>query len=293
MYLQQFANFLRYEKRCSEHTTTAYLKDLDQFGEFLKAEQRGEIEAATQADVRAWIVVMMEHHEPRSINRKLSSLKSFYKFHNREGHLENNPVHLIPALKVSKRLPTVVQEDDLSKLLDSEELFSKDFCGLRDRLILELLFGTGIRLSELIGLSHKDVNMTEKQIKVLGKRSKERIVPLNQTLYQLICQYLEKKKLESFKYDSLFLIVTDEGKTAYPGFIYNKVKKYLEYITTAGKKSPHVLRHTFATSLLNKGADLNAIKEMLGHASLAATQVYTHNSVERLKTIYKLAHPKA
>ncbi len=292
MYTEYFINYLKYEKRYSAHTISAYAADLEQFGIYLNS-QGLDWATAELKDLRAWVIGMMADTEARSINRKLSTLRSFYKFLNREGHLSSNPTLLMKALKVSKKLPEVVQEDKICALLDSENVFTDDFSGLRDKTVLEILFGTGMRLAELLGLKESDIDQYNKTVKVMGKRSKERIVPLNETLYQIICRYLEKKKAQNFEIDSVFLIVTDEGKSASPQFIYKLVRKYLELITKADKRSPHVLRHTFATSMLNKGADLNAIKEILGHASLAATQIYTHNSVERLKSIYKQAHPKA
>jgi integrase/recombinase XerC len=178
-------------------------------------------------------------------------------------------------------------------MLDENEVFGKDFKGVRDKLIVEMLFGTGMRLSELLGLKETDINVYEGTVKVLGKRNKERIIPVNNELKLLLAEYLELKKKQNFNNNSLILIVTDKGASAYAKLIYLTVQKYLSYISTQEKKSPHVLRHTFATSLLNRGADLNAIKELLGHANLSATQIYTHNSVERLKSIYKQAHPKA
>jgi len=187
----------------------------------------------------------------------------------------------------------VVEDVKLTQMLDDNEVFSDDFKGLRDKLVIETLFGTGIRLAELIGIKETDINIYEGTVKVLGKRNKQRIIPINNELKLLMARYLEAKKSEKFNNNSLALLVTDKGADAYPKLIYLIVNKYLSYISTQNKKSPHVLRHTFATSLLNRGADLNAIKELLGHANLSATQIYTHNSVERLKSIYKQAHPKA
>lgn len=293
MFIEQFNNYLKYEKRYSDHTIIAYHKDLDQFGKFL-AVSGLDYSTAKYSDVRSWVVSLMDQAiDPRTINRKLTSLRSFYKFLNRENQLSCNPVLMVRALKVPKRLPTVVQEDGLNTLLDNESLFGEGFGALRDRVVLEILFGTGMRRAELLSVKENDINIYDRSIKVLGKRNKERIVPLTSQLTDLISCYLREKSAQSFEDASSALIVTDEGKSAYPALIYRIVRKYLSLITTAGKRSPHVLRHSFATTLLNKGADLNAIKELLGHASLAATQIYTHNSVERLKSIYKQAHPKA
>jgi integrase/recombinase XerC len=211
----------------------------------------------------------------------------------REGLIVANPTSKLQSPKNVKRLPVVVEDEKLSAMLNSGEVFSDDFEGVRDKLVIETLFGTGIRLAELVTLKEENINILENTIKVLGKRNKERIVPINHELKLLLEKYTELKKNQNFHNNSLTLIVTNKGLEAYPKFVYLIVHKYLSYISTQDKKSPHVLRHTFATSLLNRGADLNAIKELLGHANLSATQVYTHNSVERLKSIYKQAHPKA
>ncbi len=229
---------------------------------------------------------------PQSITRKLSSLRSFYKFLQREGVLAKNPMTQVQAPKVAKRLPVVVEEQKLNALLDTDLAFTADFAGQRNRIILELLFGTGIRLAELIGLKNADIDTYQEQVKVLGKRNKERIVPLTKPLVHLLKEYITQKNELGFS-ETDALIVTDAGKPAYPQLIYRVVKYTLGQISTQNKKSPHILRHTFATALLNNGADLNAIKELLGHANLSATQVYTHNSIEKLKSIYKQAHPKA
>lgn len=292
MHLDRFYTYLQHEKRFSPHTLTAYKTDLLQFFAFVEAEAN-----ASFTDVfliRNWIVQLMDKkNDARSVNRKISSLKTYFKFLLREKLVEDNPMAKIQSPKLAKKLPVIIREESISQLLDNETVFENNFSGTRDKLVIEILFGTGIRLAELLGLNETDINWYENAIKVLGKRSKERIVPLNKELLLLIKAYLNVKKSENFNNNSLKLIVTDGGSDSYPKLIYRIVQKYLGYITTQNKKSPHVLRHTFATSLLNNGADLNAIKELLGHANLSATQVYTHNSVERLKLIYKQAHPKA
>ena len=293
MFIERFTNYLQYEKRFSAHTLSAYLQDLQQFQKFL-SQSALDFAVVKHHDIRSWIVDLLDKQaEPRSVQRKLSTLRTFYKFLLREMLVEANPTLQVKAPRVSKILPVFIEDSNLNSLLDNAEVFGEGFEGLRDRVVLELLFGTGIRLAELITLSDADVNLYEQTIKVFGKRSKERIIPVNVSLMKLLKQYIEEKSKQNFQNLSQKLLVTSEGKAAYPKLIYRIVKKYLAYISTNEKKSPHVLRHSFATSLLNKGADLNAIKELLGHASLAATQVYTHNSVERLKTIYKQAHPKA
>jgi integrase/recombinase XerC len=292
MFIERFIQYLKFEKRFSPHTVNAYQKDLLQFSAFIN-KMDWDIAAISHVHVRSFMVDLIEHEiDPRSINRKISVLRSYFKFLLREKLAEANPMLQVKAPKVSKRLPVVVEDVKLNQLLDTNTVFSDDFSGSRDRLVLELLFGTGIRLAELLTLKPSDINKWEQTIRVLGKRNKERIIPVNTSLLKLIEEYIRIKE-SAFDTISEHLIVTNDGLNAYPKLIYRIVNKYLSYISTQNKKSPHVLRHTFATSLLNKGADLNAIKELLGHSSLAATQVYTHNSVERLKSIYKQAHPKA
>ncbi len=295
MFLERFIQYIKYEKRYSPHTVAAYHSDLEQFFKFLNhSEQTTTLPSEiTYQDIRNWMVHLMSDVTARSVNRKIATLRKYFKFLLREGLITNNPTSKIQSPKSLKHLPIVVEDEKLNAMLNDTDVFSNDFEGLRDKLVIETLFGTGIRLAELIGLKEQDVNIYEGTIKVLGKRNKERIVPINHELKLLLEKYLHLKKNQNFDNISLTLIVTNKGAVAYPKFIYLIVHKYLSYISTQNKKSPHVLRHTFATSLLNRGADLNAIKELLGHANLSATQVYTHNSVERLKSIYKQAHPKA
>ncbi len=300
MFIKRFVQYLQFEKRFSSHTVTAYQNDLQQFSDFLKDIEL-DFSYASHTHVRSWMVDLLDKgSEAKTINRKISTLRSFYKFLEREQLILKNPTSQILAPKIPKRLPIVIDEKKLDSLLDNnvednkgKKIFTEDFSGLRDRLIIELLYGTGIRLSELVNLKESDVNYYEQYIKVLGKRNKERIIPINASLIKLLKQYTDDKITKNFSNNSDSLIVTNRGENAYSKFIYRIVNNCLSYISTNDKKSPHILRHTFATSLLNQGADLNAIKELLGHASLAATQVYTHNSVERLKSIYKQAHPKA
>jgi integrase/recombinase XerC len=292
MVLERFYNYLQYEKRYSKHTLIAYQNDLQQYSQFLTSLQINIIEA-NHHSIRSWMVSLMDDEiDPRSINRKISALRSLYKFLLKENLIEENPVLKIRAPKVAKKLPTFIAEDKISQLLDAD-FFENSFSGLRDKLVIELLFGTGIRLSELIGLKLNNFLPKESTIKVLGKRNKERIIPVNITLLNLLNQYLTLRTELNISEDIQTLIVTDNNTAAYSKFIYRLVQKYLSYVSTHNKRSPHVLRHSFATTLLNKGADINAIKDLLGHSSLAATQVYTHNSIERLKSIYKQAHPKA
>lgn len=296
MFLDRFIQYIKFEKRYSPHTVSAYRSDLDQFMSFVNGPDQSitHPEEITHHQLRNWIVELMNQGlTAASINRKVATLRKYFKFLVQEGVITVNPTSKIVTPKIPKHLPVVVEDARLTQMLDNGEVFTDDFKGTRDKMIIEMLFGTGMRLSELLGVKDTDINIYEGTVKVLGKRNKERIIPMNQELRHLLLKYNELKKSESFGNNSLMLIVTDKGANAYPKLIYLTVHKYLSYISTQNKKSPHVLRHTFATSLLNAGADLNAIKELLGHANLSATQIYTHNSVERLKSIYKLAHPKA
>ena len=292
---EEFLNHIRYEKRLSHHTITAYSTDLEQFDLFLRTEF--SLETPGTADfrqIRAWVVSLVESGlDKTSVNRKIATLRSFYGYLLRKKAIDLDPTLKIQALKTSKKLPIYVEEKPMETLLDDVE-FTDDFSGLRDKLVLELLYGTGIRLSELIGLKIADVNLYEKTILVLGKRNKHRVVPLTAASFALVQHYITAKDTElGDKADLNSLIVSDQGNPAYPVMIQRIVKRYLTLVTTLDKKSPHVLRHSFATHLLNRGADLNAIKDLLGHSSLAATQIYTHSSLEQLKKTYDQAHPKA
>ncbi|HTE01166.1 MAG TPA: tyrosine-type recombinase/integrase [Mucilaginibacter sp.] len=293
--MERFIQYIKFEKRYSPHTVSAYQSDLDQFFKFLNSPEETVThpEEITYQHIRNWMVELMSDKTARSVNRKIATLRKYFKFLLREGVITNNPASKIQSPKTLKHLPVVVEDVKLSAMLNDSEVFTDDFEGLRDKLVMEILFGTGMRLAELVTLKDVNINIYEGTLKVLGKRNKERIIPINHELKLLLIKYLDLKKNQLFHNNSATLIVTNKGAEAYPKFIYLIVQKYLSYISTQNKKSPHVLRHTFATSLLNRGADLNAIKELLGHANLSATQVYTHNSVERLKSIYKLAHPKA
>ncbi|MEQ8879538.1 MAG: tyrosine-type recombinase/integrase [Cyclobacteriaceae bacterium] len=289
-----FLRYLQYEKRYSSHTIEAYQRDLAQFSDYLAEtfEITNYVETA-HVHLRGWVVSLIESGvSPRTVNRKIATLKSFYKYLQVREHVSQNPATRLKPLKTEKKLPAFVRETEIDTLLDQIE-YSDDFEGLRDKLILELLYGTGIRLAELIGLKDRDINSFQENIKVLGKRNKERVIPIGKNLVQLIRRYTEKRQLEDFEEMTPFLLVTNTGQQLYPMFVYRIVQKYLQLVTTLSKKSPHVLRHTFATHLLNKGADLNAVKDLLGHTSLAATQVYTHNSMEKLKSVFEQAHPKA
>ncbi|MBK7850517.1 MAG: tyrosine-type recombinase/integrase [Bacteroidetes bacterium] len=292
MNIQSFLQYLQFEKRFSPHTLLAYESDLEQFFTYQKkAYEVSEVSEINHPMIRSWIVSMMEQGiTPRSINRKITTLKTYYKFLLRKGEIHLNPMLKVLSPKTSKRLPVYVEEPKMDLLFD-EANFSGDFEAIRDRLILEFLYATGMRLSELIGLTDKDVDPFQGQLKVLGKRNKERIIPFTTKLKGLIKEYRDERDQHFSAVPSFF--VTDKGKTLYPKLVYRIVTRRLGEVTTLDKKSPHILRHTFATHMLNNGADINSVKELLGHANLSATQVYTHNTIEKLKQAHKQAHPRA
>lgn len=290
--IKSFLRYLQYEKRYSQHTVTAYAADLEQFSTFLTQENTS-IDKAEYQHIRLWVISLVEDGlNPTSINRKMASLRSFYKFLLKRELIKTDPSQRLQALKTPKKLPEFIQEKDMMMLFD-HHTFANDFFGLRDKLILELLYGTGMRRAELLGLRDDSINFQKKQIKVLGKRNKERIIPVTDTVISLITDYINTRNKQFEKLTTNALIVTDKGRDCYPVFVYRTVVKYLGGVVSLQKKSPHVLRHTYATHLLNNGADLNAVKDLLGHTSLAATQVYTHNSLEKLKKVFQQAHPKA
>ena len=293
--LDSFINYLEFEKRASAHTVLAYRKDLEQFSEFCRtAFEKADIAQAEHAEIRAWIIDLVEEGlSSTSINRKIATLRSFYKFLLRSDEISKDPTYKIKALKTPKRLPEFVQEEAIEKILD-EFQYENTFEGQRDRMVMEFLYLTGVRLSELIALKWGDINLASDSVKVFGKRKKERIIPINNVLKKNIISY-KKVFEETFSNvdHSDYFIVSIKKEQAYPMKIYRIVRQYLDLFAQTQKRSPHLLRHTFATHLLNKGADLNAVKDLLGHANLAATQVYTHNSMEKLKAVFEQAHPKA
>ncbi len=287
---ESFNQYLQFEKRFSNHTLVAYTNDLVQFFSFLeKTYEIKTIEEINHTIVRSWIVSLMEQNiTPRSVNRKITTLKTFYKYLLRQQLITENPMLKIQSPKTSKRLPVFVEKEKMDLLLDVVD-FGKDEEGQRNKLIIEIFYNTGMRLSELINLKVANIDLFSFQMKVLGKRNKERIIPFGRELKNEIQNYIKTKK----DLPNEYLFETQKGKKLNPPTVYAVVHNYLSQVTTIDKKSPHVLRHTFATHMLNNGADLNAIKELLGHANLSATQVYTHNTVEKLKNIHKQAHPKA
>ena len=293
MLIDSFLDYLRYERNYSNYTIEAYSKDLRQFEEYVKLNKEsvfvpGDVDADL---VRSWIVSLMDEKlSPVSVNRKLSSLKSFFKFLMKQGSISVNPLRLITGPKTKKPLPYFVRDKEMELLLDGDG-FDEDFEGVRDRLILEMLYDTGIRRSELIGIQDSDVDFGAMQIRVTGKRNKQRLIPFAEGLKNLIQAYTEVRNREVGS-ESGWFFVRKNGEQLSAGIVYTIVKKKLSEIPTLAKRSPHVLRHSFATSMLNNGAELNAVKELLGHSSLASTSVYTHTTFEELKKVYH-AHPRA
>ena len=289
MLKNKFIKYLSAEKRFSEHTITSYSTDLDQFTIFLSEEYQisNEVSEISFQIVRSWIASLLEKGvTPRSVNRKISTLKTYFKFLIRENVILESPMLKIVAPKSKKRLPVFIEENQIENLLNEVE-FDEGFIGERDKLIIELFYVTGIRLSELINIKIFDINFSNSLIKVLGKRNKERLIPLSINIVNELQTFVKKHNLNNYLFTNL------GGTKVYTKLVYRVVKKYIGKISSVNKKSPHILRHTFATHMLNNGADINAIKELLGHANLSATQVYTHNTIEKLKTVYKQAHPRA
>lgn len=293
MAISDFLIYLKTEKRYSDNTIKAYKNDLAQFEEYILSESgHFVLKDITSFEIRQWVMLLMfDEKSATSVGRKLSALRSFFKYLRRQGLVSKNPVVAITAPKKSKRLPVFVKEAEMNKLLD-EIPFPDGIIGCRDRLILELLYHTGLRVSEVAGLRSTQIDFDTKAIRVIGKRGKERLVPLTNPLFISIGKYAELKEKEFVSHDPCFFI-TDKGKPVYEKLIYRVVNKYLGLVTTVSKKSPHVLRHSFASVLLNKGADINVIKELLGHSNIAATEVYTHSTFKDLSKAYKLAHPRA
>ena len=294
--IEAFLKYLRFEKRLSVHTIIAYENDLKQFSNFLAIQfQEDKIEEAQYQLIRGWIVSLVELGiEPRSINRKIAALRSFFKYLQRQEVVSKGPMTKVKALKTSKNLPSFIKETEIPQVLDNPSTpFENTFEGQRNRLIIELFYATGIRLSELINLKESAIDYRNRTIKVLGKRNKERVIPFNANLVLIIESYLHMRNREIEKMAHGLLLVTDTGDKCYPMLIHRIINKHLLLNSTVDKKSPHVLRHTYATHLLNNGAEINAVKDLLGHSSLAATQVYTHNSMEKIKKTFDQAHPKA
>lgn len=293
MSIVQFLDYLEFEKNYSPQTILNYKLDLNEFQKFYQIETSdANINKASKIHLRTYLMKLSgESLSERSINRKISSLKSYYKYLLKIEQIQVSPVSGIKTLKQYNKVQLPFSEEELNDLLSSEEIFPNNFEGIRDKLILDLFYQTGIRRSELINLKVHDVNFSDKNIKVLGKRNKERIIPVNESLLNQIEIYLNLKQNQFSNSDDL-LFITSKGKPFYDKLVYNIVNSYLSHVSTKHKKSPHMLRHSFATHLLNRGAELNAVKELLGHSSLSATQVYTHGSIEQLKNVFNDAHPR-
>jgi integrase/recombinase XerC len=289
--IAEFLTYLQRIKKYSPNTVEAYRRDLRQWEQFVHENGGSDIVHADRNEVRGWVVSLVESGiSNRTVNRKMSSLKSFYKFAMRNGAIRNNPAAMVETLKTPKRLSNVVSANEMRELFDAIE-FDSGFSGARDRALLMVLYGTGIRLAELIGLQWKDWSAGRSELQVTGKGDKQRIVPLvDEVQYELVA--LRDATREKFGELSNVIFITNKGQKLYPKFVYRTVNSYLSQVSSVEVKSPHVLRHTFATHLLEKGADLNALKELLGHAGLAATQVYTHNSAEKLKEVFNRSHPR-
>jgi integrase/recombinase XerC len=289
---EKFIEYIRFEKRFSLHTVTAYENDLTQFSDFLQAQfDEADLSKAGTQMIRSWLVSLLESGiSARSVNRKLTVLKSYYRFLIRNGISEVNPVNPVSSLKTSKRLPVYVEKDRIDILFDKVQ-FGEGYPAIRDRMIMEMLYATGMRLSELVNLREADLDLHQASVKVTGKRNKERVIPFGKRMGDLAALYLDIKRSTFPGQPWLFL--SDSGRKIYGKLVYRVVHRILAEASTLSKRSPHVLRHTFATHLLNNGAELNAVKELLGHSSLSATQIYTHNAIDKLKRIYQQAHPKA
>lgn len=290
-----FLDYLQFEKRYSRHTIIAYQTDIEQFFDYLLKEYK-EIPAINEISafyVKSWLAdIKRENAEisAKSLNRKISTLKSFFKYQLKMGLVEKSPLVSVVSPKMNKRLPVYVEEKEIKTLFD-HVAFSDDWQGRTERLVMQVFYQTGMRLSELINLKEAQIDLAGKQIKVLGKGNKERIIPVEKSLLMDLQKYVDEKENKAAGVQQLF--VTENGKPLQPRAVYAFVKKNLALVTTVQKKSPHILRHSFATHLMNNGADLNAVKELLGHSSLAATQIYTHNTIEKLKEVFNKAHPKA
>jgi integrase/recombinase XerC len=292
--VQSFLNYLKYEKRYSAHTIVSYQADLVDFFNYLD-RQFGPLplKEINHSFIRSWIAGLKEKRiSSKSINRKISTLKSFFKYQLKTGQIQTSPAVHVIAPKIGKRLPVFVKEADSKKLMETLNQSTEDWKTLNAKMLITIFYSTGMRLSELIQLKEKQVDFSKSQIKVLGKGNKERIIPVNREMLNSIKDY-QRLKTRDFETTGPTLLVTEKGNKMYPKYAYLLVKKYLATAKTLDKKSPHILRHTFATHLMNNGADLNAVKELLGHSSLASTQVYTHTTIEKLKDVHKKAHPKA
>jgi integrase/recombinase XerC len=292
--IRSFIDYLKFEKRYSNHTIISYTNDLSSFFDYLGSQYgTNKLKDISHSIIRSWMASLKEQQlTSRSINRKISSLKSFLKFHLKQGNIAHMPTANTTAPKIKKRLPAFLKEPEAIQLLETLNSSTESWKSLNAKMLISLFYATGMRLSELINLKERQLDFGRSQIRVLGKGNKERIIPVNNEIMAAIRDYQHLKRQE-FDTKEEVLLVTEKGKKMYPKYAWLAVNRSLALTSTLDKKSPHVLRHTFATHLMNNGADLNAVKELLGHSSLAATQVYTHNTIEKLKDIYKKAHPRA
>lgn len=294
MLTESFLDYLRFERNYSDKTIVEYGRDIAQFRNFLQEGGSEDFDPSTVAadDVREWVVSLMDGgNSPGSVNRKLSSLRSFYKYLLKQGEVTKDPLRKITGPKRKKNLPAFIRENDMDRLLDETD-FGEGFTGYRDRLIIETFYATGVRLSELIGLNDNDIDFSSSQLKVIGKRNKQRLIPFGDELKQTMLEYVTIRNEQTPRMSDAFF-VKNNGERLYKGLVYNIVKRNLSKVVTQKKKGPHVLRHTFATTMLNHEAELGAVKELLGHNSLATTEIYTHTTFEELKKVYKQAHPRA
>ena len=291
--ISRFSDHLKFEKRYSAHTVRSYHDDLTQFNDYLETQFGGmKLRDISAPVVRSWLASMKQHKmTARTITRKISTLKSFYKFMMRSGVVAKSPMTGIVSPKLAKKLPSYVEEKQLKTLFRDVE-FEDDWNGYTAKVAIRMLYQLGIRLSELVNCREAQVDHANRQVKILGKGNKERIIPVGKELLKLLKDYAGKKRQVFEQPEKTYLLVTGKGKKLYPKYIYRLTHDYLELVTTIEKKSPHVLRHSFATHLMNNGAELNAVKDLLGHASLAATQVYTHNTIEKLRNVHKRAQPR-
>jgi integrase/recombinase XerC len=291
---ESFLQYILIEKGYSHHTVRSYQNDLDQFSAFIKkTDSSFSSNEISSHDIRAWIVSMMDNNiSSTTVHRKISCLRMFFKYLRKEGIVQHDPMEKVVLPKRKKKIPVFVTENAMDNLLDKYE-FGNDFQGVRNKTLIEMFYLTGMRRAELIGLKNNDVDLVAGTIKVTGKRNKQRIIPIVKSFISRLEEYIITRDKVFADRINNFFFVTDKGDMLYDKYVYNTVKKYLNMVTTIEKKSPHVLRHTFATHMLNHGADLNSIKELLGHANLSATQIYTHNTFEKLKKVYKQAHPRA
>lgn len=294
MYLKAFSDYLQFEKQVSSHTITAYLKDMDDFRVYIRDEFDMGVEDLSYAMIRNWIVFLTESGiSARSINRKISSLRSYYRFLMKIGRLEKSPLAQHNALKAAKKVQIPFSKKEVNAVMDLLESEEEDFGSVRNRLIMELLYSTGMRRSELIGLEVKDLDFSNRSIRIRGKGNKERIVPLLPSVVSRAEKYLRYRGRLPEVVDVDFLLLTEKGKALYPNLVYRLVHGYFDLVSEKVKKSPHLLRHSFATHLINEGANINAVKELLGHSGLASTQVYAENNIARLKEVYENSHPRS